>query len=191
MTTLCLLISVQQTHTRQCSNKITTKTHCTRRVYEMVTLQLTINTERNKNCDDGKWWRQKINRSKKYSWKCTSTWLIQTWKVCGCESTRNLIDFRPPANIIYNNLFLPLPMIYIFFLYLCSTTNTTNTCAATIHIYAIYTHFTFKWRCIWSFFSICSIGNCGTSYGAEISLGNRSPSISCPDIDTPGDSLPV
>lgn len=26
--------------------------------------------------------------------------------------------------------------------------------------------------CIRSFFSICSIGNCGTSYGAEISLGN-------------------
>lgn len=54
-----------------------------------------------------------------------------------------------------------------------------------------YTHFTFKWRCICSFFSICSMGNCGTSYGAEISFGNGSPSISCPVIDTPGDSLPI
>lgn len=53
-----------------------------------------------------------------------------------------------------------------------------------------YTYFVVICRCICSFFSICSIGNCGTSYGAEISFGNGSPSNSCPFIGIAVDSLP-
>lgn len=55
---------------------------------------------------------------------------------------------------------------------------------------ALDTYFTFKWRWIWSFFSICSIGYCATSYGAEISFGNRSSFISGAD-NADGDSLPI
>lgn len=33
------------------------------------------------------------------------------------------------------------------------------------------THFELSCRCIASFFSICSMGNWGTSYGADISFG--------------------
>lgn len=42
-----------------------------------------------------------------------------------------------------------------------------------------------------SFFSICSIGNCGTSYGAEISFGNSgSPPVKPSAAENDGLSLP-
>lgn len=54
-------------------------------------------------------------------------------------------------------------------------------------------YFTVSWRWIRSFFSICSMGNCGTSYGAEISFGN-SWGANLPDppsLPNTGLSLPV
>lgn len=53
------------------------------------------------------------------------------------------------------------------------------------------TYLTFKCRWICNFFSICSMGNCGTSYGAEISFGNGSTSRSFSDIGTKDASLPA
>uniref|UniRef100_A0A2M4D6G3 Putative secreted protein n=1 Tax=Anopheles darlingi TaxID=43151 RepID=A0A2M4D6G3_ANODA len=43
----------------------------------------------------------------------------------------------------------------------------------------------FSWRCSWSFFSICSIGNWGTSYGAEISFGSTPAMSSCERLSAP------
>lgn len=53
------------------------------------------------------------------------------------------------------------------------------------------TYLKFKWRWICSFFSICSMGYCATSYGAEISFGNKLSSNSWPANAADGDSLPV
>lgn len=40
----------------------------------------------------------------------------------------------------------------------------------------VCTHLTLSCLCMASFFSICSMGNCGTSYGADSSFGSSRPS---------------